>query len=1185
MKCLLFLLFFFLAQAQATLYSQQVKVSIEKQNVSLEEVLEELQRQTRLDFLYNSRLIQTKGNVTIHATDKGLNELLSELLPGLNLEFIVRENVVIIRDKPTNLPQQRRIQGTVKDGEGYALPGATVLVKNTLIGTIADANGFFTLDLPEGDQITIVITFIGKKPAEFKYTGQALESVVLQDAIVSVDEVMVTGYQTISKERATGSYGSLTQEQISRMTSFDLAQVLEGMIAGVVKAPNINSIKIRGDATLLISGQESPLFVIDGFPVEGELVTVSNNTVVYSMPNINPETIENITVLKDAAAASIYGAKAGNGVVVITTKKAKQGAAQISFSADIQLSPGIDYDYMKYRSASQYLDMQWDFLDKNPGMQDPAQRPGTINSLRNGWFLPAPSLEIMLKHYDGTYTKEQAEKQLEQYRSGGLPLLDDLKEHILRPSVTQRYFLSVGKATEGSSTMASITYTNNRGNHMNKLNESIDVNLRNSLRLAKWLSADLNAVINYGWSKSPEGFFELTSIAADGVYPYTRLVDAEGNPIHYYRSGIYPSNLTAYEQYAEHLLPLGYSPIEALDENFQRAKDFRSRLSATLNFRATNWLSFSSGFFFEHGQRESVVLYEKDSYTMRKIYDDNTYLDFVSGAIGHRIPYGDSQTISTNNTDNYTWRNQLNVNYTTKDGVHSFVALAGNEVREVSGRYAFNRLYGYDPKLLTWTTLNNKDLTNFSSSIIGTYAFMSELDFHSESETVNRFVSFYANAAYTLKNRYDISGSARWDKSNFFGTNPKYQNRPLWSVGAAWNMQEEDFLQKVQWLNRLKLRATYGIAGNIARDASPYLVASYTWLNNVTGNAYGEVSSPPNASLRWEKVRTTNMGVNFSVLDNRLFGAVDIYWKKSTDLMIDTEIEPTYGFSKLKLNAGDMTNRGIEISLNGTIFETDDWRWTAGFTYAHNKNEVTKSFVKPTYASTVVSSGTGTMYLMEGCPLYSMFSYRFKGINENGDPVVVDENGEEYWNRDMGSFDGLVYSGSLIPVFSGGLNTALNWKGVELNLHFVYNGGHKMRKPSADPHIYGQQGPATLMPDDYKNVWQQAGDENKPGVMPRLTYTYDLNTGYRNQYWKYGDDKVVSASYVKLRAMTLSYSMPRELLKKTFLKGVRLRAQVNDLFYISAYGHGIDPEAYYLAGGTRQTKNRPSYSFGLNVSF
>ncbi|WP_162847126.1 SusC/RagA family TonB-linked outer membrane protein [Mucilaginibacter gracilis] len=1178
----------FFMQASAAGFAQ--KITLNRRNVPLEEVLKEIRKQSGFDFYYDGKVISTIKDIDVSLENASIDKAMDQVLSGLSLSYTIDGKIISIKAKESSILKQLfeniDVTGRVLNENGAVLVGATVKIKGKNFSVVTNEKGEFRINNVRDDAV-LEINYIGYKVKEIKVSPN-LGDIKLEVAVSNLNEVNVlvsTGYQTIAKERTTGSFGTVSSKEISKSTTFDLGSALEGKIAGVVK--DQNGFTIRGKGTFLSNGSDQPLYVIDGFPVEGELQFVNNQFIYYKMPAINPDDIESITVLKDAAAASIYGARAGNGVIVITTKRAKKkGAAEVSFSTDIQVTPNYDYSYMKYMSASKYIDMQWNFVNNNPALIDPSQRQLEVNRLRNGDFIPSPSLDLMLKYYDGSLSKQEADKQLMQYRSNGVPLLDDLKKYIYQSPIIQRYALSVSKATDGINTTASFTFSNNKGSSQHTDDQSLITSLRNSINLTKWLTAEIDANLQYGKGEAPQYGADA---AVTDLYPYSRLVDGSGNSVSYYRSRTQPSDLTTLKQYPNDLLPLDFSLINELGSSLVHTTEFRTRIATSLDFKLTKWLKFTSGFQYENGKDEAITLDDKDSYRMRYLYDVNTYLDPSSNTIGHRVPYGDARTVATNNSENYTWRNQLNFNYTTNDHLHSLVVLAGNEMREVSGNYSMNKVYGYNSDLLTWTDLNNYDLIQGGGNVFGSYASFSSDDFHAERENKNRYVSYYGNAAYTLMSRYDITGSIRWDKSNYFGTSLKYENRPLWSGGVAWNMMEESFMKDVKWLNRLKLRATYGVNGNIARDVSPYLVAQYSsdQTNSVTQRPYGTVSSPPNANLRWEKIKVFNLGADYTILNNRLNGTIEYYKRNSSDLLVDTQIDPTYGFSTLKQNAGDMTNSGIEMSLNGSILKKKDWGWTAGFTFAYNKNKVTKVFIQPSGTASIAAGGTGTGTLIEGYPLNSLFSYRFARINDKGDPVVYDEKGAEVSNANINNFSALVYSGSLVPLYTGGFNTSFNWKGMELSANIIYSGGNVMRKLSASPDLSAyEQGVTNLMYDGYDNAWKKPGDELKPGVTPRVTYNYDQNTTYRNQYWLYTDDKVVSASYIKLRSLTFSYDLAQtKLLSRSIFKSIRLRAQANNLFYIAANGEGSDPEAYNATNGTRTLKLKPGYSFGINFLF
>lgn len=1183
---------------------------------SIKTVLKKIEKKTSYSFVYADNSVDVQKNVSVRVSNESLDNVLKKVFEGTNIQYAFKDKQIALYPKGSK-PEDamaaaaqtkevgvngtaqsdasggqaatngatllRSASGRVLDQTGEPLPGASIMVKGSVAGQVAtsDIDGKFKLNKLKPEDKVIVISFIGMQSKELAIPANGnVGDVMLMDEETELTGAVVTGYQTISKERVTGSFAKIESEDLNKQLSYNIASGLEGKVAGVVK--NGNDLTIRGRSTF--NAIASPLYVIDGFPVEGDSPSFYNSAggsvLEYGPPGINPEEIENITVLKDAAAASIYGSRAANGVIVITTKKAKKGAAQVNFSTDISVKPAVSFDGMDYMSASGYIDMQYDYLSKYTRLQNPDTRLAEAASIRDNTMVD-PTMDLLLQVYEGKLSQEQADAMINAYRSSGTPITKDFEDYILRPTVTQRYYLSVGKATEGNNVFGSITY-NKKGGETKKIEDnSLEINLRNSFDIAKWLNVELNANIRTSENQAPQiGGSAASYVSRVGSSPYTRIVDDNGNPIAF-PFGLTKGQKDILDVYANDLQNLDFVLQDELNRDIQTTKGFRTRASVKLNFKIVDWLTFSTSLQYEAGRDKTETLWNKESYTMRLQYDDYSYLNATTKKVEHRLPYGDSYSVRDFTTSNFTQRNQLNVNYTTNNKLHSFAALLGTETRQIEGVVTGSRVWGYDDELQTYVPVDNKALGTTSSSILGRGSqAMSASTFFTKGESLNRFVSFYGNAMYTFNNRFDLTGSIRWDLSNLFGTDPKNQYRPLWSVGAGWNMGNEEFLKNIRWIDRLKLRATYGINGNIAKTVSPYLIAGY-WLSSKTQQTYGMVTTPPNAGLRWEKTAVFNVGVDFDLFRNRLSGSLEYYRRNSSDLLSPASIDPTFGFSKLTLNAGAMVNQGVEADIKGILLERGGFRWMAGLTFAYNHNEVTKLYYFPKEASNLYAN----RQLQEGYPYGSMYSYRFVRIDDKGEAVLYDGKGNEATLKSLAGLDDVTFSGSTTPLYSGSIYTSLAYKGFELSANFIYNAGHVMRKRIAIPHIGS---PQSLLYDGYDNAWKKPGDELKPGVTPRITYynSIDANTINRNTHWKYNSAQVVSAGYIKLRSLSLSYSLPQSLLKKTgFLKAVSFRVQADNLFFLAANKDGIDPERFSYNTETVGYSITPTYSFGANISF
>lgn len=1182
-------------------------VTISERDATIKSILSELEAQTGFVFFYNNQLVDVQKKVSITAKEKPLADVLNELFNRNNIQYKVMGKQIALFPKGGNADEaieagtqsagikttatasqsntaaqsqasqpKRVIKGNVVSAEdGSPLEFITVVVKGTADYTITDQNGNYALSTSKTDGV-VEFGLLGYTTVEEPINGRSIVNAKLSSEANMLSNVVVTGYQVLSKERVTGSFSVISSEDINKSIATSITSGLEGRLAGVVKSGN--DFVIRGVSTF--NAVSSPLYVIDGYPVEGDSPSYKASGVgsylEYSPPSIRPEEVESITILKDAAAASIYGARAANGVVVVTTKKAAKGKAQINFSARTSITPKRDYSRSGYMSASDFIDMEYEFMENYKAIHNPSTSASTISDFRYNLAI-SPTLDLMLKMHEGKISQAEADRLIDTYRSSGTPFIDDWSKHILQNQVTQNYYLSVSKASEGMNTFGSISYNDYSGSYKNTENNSLEVNLRNSFDVYKWLSVDLNANIRSSKNQSAQiaTVNKGTSVGSyfgyNGMGPYTRLVDEDGNP------QVLPTMangrvMDILDQYSDKLKNLDVILQDELNRNIEKTERFRSRLSATVNVKFTNWLKFSTGISYDSDRANISTLFNKESLAMRLQYDNFSYRVTSTGEIVNRLPYGDSYQEEAEKTQGFTQRNQLNFSYVTDNRLHSVTAMAGSELREISGNRQSTRVWGYNEDLLSYTVLNNKDLSSSNSSILGTGSqSLSYGDFFSKMENLNRFVSWYGNVSYTFDERFDLTGSIRWDLSNLFGTNPKHQYKPLWSAGAAWNVGKEDFISSIEWIDRLRLRATYGINGNIAKTVSPYLIASYGFSQE-TGQYSATVSRPPNANLRWEKTRIFNVGIDFAVLKNRLSGSLDFYHKRSSDLLSDATIDPSYGFSTLMLNVGEVLNKGVELSLGTTPVRKRDFSWNLNFSFAYNKNEVTTLLYEPKQASELYTSSSK---LREGYPQHSMYSYRFVRINEKGETVILNEKNEEVSLVNVTSIDALEYSGTTEAPYTGGLQNTLRYKGLELSLNIIYNMGHVTRKRTLDPHMLMPNG---LMYDSYGNRWREPGDELKPGVTPRLTFRYDSGTNYRNAHWLYNNSQVVSASYIKLRSVTLGYTLPKALIQKTVLKDVTLRMQVNNPLYWAANGD-FDPEA-----GVYIVSNKPSYSFGINIS-
>jgi outer membrane receptor protein involved in Fe transport len=616
-----------------------------------------------------------------------------------------------------------------------------------------------------------------------------------------------------------------------------------------------------------------------------------------------------------------------------------------------------------------------------------------------------------------------------------------------------------------------------------------------------------------------------------------------------------------------------YNPITDAYDDYNTYSVYSTRLNGFLRFKIIDGLTAEVGGNWTRGNKVYKSISEADSYKMRLAYNSSTS---ISNPVNHYIPDGDMINETRYINENWTLRTQIN--YSKTFGKHRVNALAGNEVRRITyDNNTYETRFGYNSTAGSFTPVNMKDLKSgtYTSDMVGGSIIVSP-SYGSYSIRDNRFVSWYFNGSYEYNDRYLVSGSVREDLTNFFGTNPKYRHKPMWSVGGTWKLSNEDFFD-AEWVNRLNIRASYGVNGNISLSEGPYLILSTGTYSSVTeGVPYG-ISSYPNNSLRWEKTKTTNLGVDFDILKNRLGLSFDYYFKKSTDILAKDAMDPTTGASSMTKNVGSIQNKGIEISLHGTPVLSSDFRWDVAYNVSLNKNKVLKYNVSRKYPT--YWAFTQAVHA-EGYPMYGLFGYKYAGLNEKGETMVYGADG----NTKLASavtVDDVVYLGTAVPTTDMSLTNTFNYKNWSLSFMFIAKFGNKYRKDvfqgsNINSRYVGQR-------------WKEAGDEASTIYPVLKSWNMDIF------YFPFCDVNIGNAGYAKLRDLVLSYNFSKPLLSHIGMSDARIYLQARNLFRITAKGVDIDPETIEInytggmgastnAGYTTLPRNA-EYYIGLSFSF
>ncbi|WP_343613948.1 SusC/RagA family TonB-linked outer membrane protein [Flavobacterium sp.] len=1170
----LFLLTALTVMHAGTTYSQKNKISFNASNMTVGKAIERLEYTTDYRFVYNVRSVDLNRIIDVNAYETSIEVILSKIFNDTSTDFKVSGNHIILTPRKISAekPEEKKpvadfiVKGRVTDEKGMPLVGAAVADNGSGRGVNTDFNGEYQI-IAVSSETTLAFSYLGYVRQEIKVEGRSVINVVLKEDVQELEGlVLKTGYQDITEEKATGSFSSLKAKDFQEQRLNSLDKILEGRIVGYQDG------RIRG--TTSMNGVTAPLYVIDGFPVENTRLT-PYNTIEENLPNLNLEDIETITVLKDAAASSIYGARAANGVVVITTKKAKAGKTNISFSSNLTITPYRNYTGNLTDSAD-IIGLERGWAEGNPNLKT-ANASTYAQSLLNNAVYTSLGMQTILNGYAGKTSMAEMNTRLNQLGSQGYKYYDDVAKYAKRDQYFMQHNLSLGKATGTNAFNASITYKDNQLEDRYSENQSVGINLKNSTQINSWLSLDLGTYTNFGKGDTQSYFASNPTFTTGPGYkyqPYNQLVNNDGTNFVSTAASRY-NNFTLNSMQTYGLYNMDITPMDEFKRNLIESKNFLNRTFAKFNVKFSNAFTYNAMFQYEFGSDRTSQLFDRDSYYVRSKV--NGMVTIANNKAVYNLPYGDIIKETNQYSNAYNFRQQLNFNQTFAEK-HDFSAIAGMEIRHSKQEYNDNTRYGYDAQTLGFAPINQADLLKVYGTIFSGY--MSQNEFSLEKELQNRYVSVYGTGGYTYDRRYSLSGSVRWDRSNLWGTDSKYQNKPTWSAGAGWNIDKESFFD-VAWVDGIKLRASYGIGGNIAKDSAPYLTAYYNSNSNVGGNQ-GTVSKRPNPELSWEKTTTTDIGLDFSFFKSRLSGTVDLYNKKGEDLLANTQGIPTegWGYSTYTINNGEMTNKGVEVSLRGTIVKTPSFSWDASVLYAYNKNEVDYVNVEaPVY---YLQLDYSQAFPRIGKSYNTIYGYKWAGLSNTGVPQVYDASGTAV-KYNPGQINAIKDFGSTVPMHSGSFHTSANYKNFSLSALFIYELGHKVRNtflPMLNNNYNGAMGgyvtDITVVNNHIADRWMKPGDEAFTNV-PRAVYEYEpeFNSDSRTIY-SYADVNILDASNVRLSNISLAYQMPSSIIKKVKLDGVRFNLNAENV-----YTFAKSRDAKYMLGGFIS----PSFVFGVNVNF
>jgi len=1005
---------------------------------------------------------------------------------------------------------------------------ATVRLVGTALETVTDESGRFIIAVDTAQQAVLRISGVGYEPETVQLSFPIKQPLVifLDEGNRVLEEVVVsTGYQNIPKDRSTGSFTKIGNRLFNEQVMANILDRLEAVANGLTFDRTTSAsgrLAIRGISS--INGPREPLVIVDDFPYDGDI------------SNINPNDVQDITILKDAAAASIWGARAGNGVIVITTKKGSMNtplSIDVTANATVQNKP--DLFYLKNISTPDFIDVE-EFLYRN----------GYYDSQLDAYNKPvlSPVVELLLQ-----MSEEQggsgAALRAEVERLREIDVRDELLRSVYDPGLHQQYALSLSGGGQTAAWRFSTGYDRNRS-VLSAVSDRLNVGVANTFRPFSPLTLSTSVYYTHRQNRAGKpGYGQIISKNGN-LYPYAELFDGDGTPLPLardYRSGFVDT------VGGGRLLDWRYYPGTDHQHVHQSLRISDLLLDFGAAYRLPAGFTFNVKYKYEYQRSADRNLRDVHSYYTRDLINNYTQLgqDLI-----HAIPLGGILTLQSTELHSHNLRGQLDYRYARKR--HELTAILGAEMRRAGTEGQGNTVYGYDGGNLTFTPVDHT--RPYPMLVTGWSAFIpggTSLD-----RTNAHFVSWYGNAAYTLDGRYSATISGRRDASNLFGLKTNDKWKPLWSAGLGWEITEEGFWHS-RALQQLKLRVTYGFSGNIDPSqvavttimygsSSPYLLEPTARIDNFA-----------NPELRWETVRMINGGIDFAMWRGRLRGSIEYYRKDGRDLFGTYPVDITAGIgTSIRRNVASIKATGADLELYSV--NTDGAiGWQSALNLSYNKDAV-KDYYLASLAASRFMQGGAAVSGVEGHPIYSVYSYKWAGLDAtNGNPLGYLGGGQV--SDDYNALTGpevevgdLNHHGPALPRFFGSLGNTFSWKDLSLTVRLQYKFGHYFRRQSID---YGSLFSNWEGHADFASRWQQPGDEMFTQV-PSMVYPAVNN---RDAFYRFSEILVEPADHVRLQYVAVNYMLGRAIAGRLGLKNLNVQFNATDLGLIwRANKQGLDPE-------------------------
>ncbi len=1168
--------------------SQQAKadqgITLTEKEAQIESIIRKIESQSDYRFWYESKVLRAAKKVNIQVKNAPIKTVLDICFSDQPLDYQIVEKTIVIRKKAippaaiaslqNNGPLRIDIRGVVRNENGEPLSSVSVKVKGQTLGTTTNENGVFTLkDVPANAVLEISIT--GYKTQEYKLTGNPNIEIVLQQEVRAMDDVVVTGFQRIDKTKFGGSAVTLKADQVKVDGMTDISRMLEGRAAGVsIQNPSgtfgaAPKVRVRGATSL--NGANKPLWVIDGVVLE-DIVNISNDQLTSGDPTtllgspvagLNPNDIESFDILKDASAAALYGARAMNGVIVITTKKGKSGKARINYVGNFSTQLKPSYNDFNIMNSAQQMSVLAEL-----------ERKGFVNSdilSQSNNAMYGKLYQSLMGDDNGNFALENTPEARRAFLLRYAKANTDWFDILFRNSFIQEHSLSIQYGSDKSQSYFSTSFLGDNGWTIGDKVKRYTLNFRNNYKFSDKVSGGFSTLGSVRQQRAP-GALARRSNPVEGRYDR----DFDINPFSYSLNT--SRAVTAYDENGNlEYFNRNFTPFNIIDElanNYIDINMIDLRLQGDFSYR------FAKNFRYDFLGAIRMVKTGREHQIKERANMANAYRSAANATIRSLnnflyqdpdnpeaekeivLPRGGFYNRTEDDMIFYNVRNSINYNNTINQK-HTIDILAGQEIKFTNRKTASNTGYGYQ---------YDQGGIPFIDYRIIKQAIEGNFPYYGMEQVYDRFAAFYATAGYSYDKKYNVSLYGRYDGSNRFGKAALNRWLPTWSVSGAWNIDKEKFAENINWLDFARLRGSYGLSG----DMGPAINADVLLRNYITDRQWTsdresaiELASLANRELTWEKQYSTNIGLEFGILKGKLSFTVDRFLRRSYDLIDQIATSGIGGQYWKFANYADLKSNGWDIAVDANLVRTKDWSWNTKLTFGYAKTRITNLSNLPILFDLVQPDG----YNVLGYPVRSLFSIRYSGLDHaSGVPLFLNEKGEVssdvYYQDNNTKY--LKYEGPVDPPYNSSLGSTVTYKNITLNVLITSQAGNKIRLA---PVFAPQYSDWTALPVDFIDRWVQSGEENitsVPAVLDRL-YANNLGGIYPYSSYNFSDQRVAKGDFIRLKSVSLNYRLPSRWIGRAGFENasVGLSAINPWLIYSDKKLKGQDPE-FFNTGGVAQ---------------